>query len=329
MRRTLGLVLALCVLAAGAPAATGSGGPSTTQVAVGEGSVWATAGAGTVRIAPRGDPRVVAEGDAESLFADGSVVAGGSAWTLGGGSLTRIDLATGRIIGTPIRVGDPPAALVAGGDRVYVIDQYGGGRISQISTTTGRSAGRGFLPGRRLWTGRVAGGSLWVAQHGFQTPRERREGGYSGAGRILRLDRATGTVAASVEVGHVPIDTAAAWGSLWVIDDSDRTLRRIDLATSRVTATIPLPRGARAVTAAAGRLWVALPDGVVRIDPGRGRIVGRTQIPGGVIDLETGLGSVWAGSACGGRVLRLAPGTGRIIDRIAVPTARPSQCPGD
>lgn len=126
MRASRALVIGLAALALAAPAATGDGGPSTTQVAAAGGSVRAATDVGTVRIAPCGNPGVVAEGYAESLLADGSVGGGLAAWTLGGGSLTRVDLASGRIIGAPIRVGDPPGPLVAGGDRVYVIDQYGG-----------------------------------------------------------------------------------------------------------------------------------------------------------------------------------------------------------
>jgi DNA-binding beta-propeller fold protein YncE len=322
MRRTACTALGLAALAAGAPAASGDGGPSTTQLAVGAGAVWATTDLGTVLILPRASRRAVAPGYVDGLFADGTVVAGGRAWTLGGGSLW----STGSS-GPPLRVGEPPASLAAGAGRVYVIDQGGGARISQISTSTGRSAGRSFLPGSRLWSGRLAHGSLWVGQLASQTPRQRREGGHTGPGRILRLDPVTGDLRARIEVGPTPFEIVAARGAVWVVDPSDRTLRRIDARTSRVTATHRVSGGATAVAAIGGRLWVNAPGGVARIDPETGRVVGRTAIAGGVIDLEAGLGSVWAGSGCGGRVFRLSRRTGRVIERFAVPTARQGGCP--
>ena len=53
---------------------------------------------------------------------------------------------------------------------------------------------------------------------------------------------ATGTfaVAAAVPVGKHPAGVAVADGMLWVTNDVDNTVSRIDLTTDRVTATVPL-----------------------------------------------------------------------------------------
>jgi len=58
---------------------------------------------------------------------------------------------------------------------------------------------------------------------------------------ISRLDPRANKVAAVIQVGKQPsAGLAAGFGSLWVPNCGDSTLSRIDLASGRVTATIPM-----------------------------------------------------------------------------------------
>ena len=65
---------------------------------------------------------------------------------------------------------------------------------------------------------------------------------------------------------------ALAAGSVWVSSGLDDAVTRIDAATNRVLATIPVGRGPGAMAVAGGAVWVSLPErgGLGRIDPATG-----------------------------------------------------------
>jgi PQQ-like domain len=138
-------------------------------------------------------------------------------------------------------------------------------------------------------------------------------------------------VIAAVPVARGLGEITAAFDSAWMVDTRDQAVLRVDPATRRVIARIPLP-GQLAIAAGADALWVSEDAGrgatLVRIDP-------RTNRPAARISLRTPAGrsfpaatlvaigdSVWVVSvkhalrvdARTGRVTRLAtlapPGVG-------------------
>jgi hypothetical protein len=139
-------------------------------------------------------------------------------------------------------------------------------------------------------------------------------------------------VVARVEVPGNPQRLAFGFGAVWVTN-SNRTVSRIDPASDRVVATIPLPRSGRrpeAIAAGAGMIWVAASAGMVwRIDPARNQVVGKVdtgRLLYKPISLAVQDDAVWvvccANAAPGrhpdGKLIRIDPAGGRVAARIAV-----------
>jgi hypothetical protein len=92
------------------------------------------------------------------------------------------------------------------------------------------------------------------------------------------------------------------------VDFGDAQVLRIDPATNRVVARIPVRGGAGGIGAGAGAVWVTSGEGgdqrhgwVQRIDPTRNRVVATTAVPSGMLwDIVIDGSSVWVGSELGG-----------------------------
>jgi virginiamycin B lyase len=98
---------------------------------------------------------------------------------------------------------------------------------------------------------------------------------------------------------------------------------RIDAATNRVLARIPVGREPGAMAVAGGAVWVSLPrrGGLGRIDPAGNRL---TLVPVRqccVGELAGGERALWAANAWDGTLIRLDPTSGREPARIALPRA--------
>ena len=112
---------------------------------------------------------------------------------------------------------------------------------------------------------------------------------------------ATGSfaVAAAVPVGKHPAGVAVADGMLWVTNDVDNTVSRIDLTTDRVTRTIPLggkgyPDPALTATSE-GTLWVVAPSTgtISRIDTQTGKVTAKLTVPTRVDGVSVVGDSLW------------------------------------
>ncbi|MBA3737952.1 MAG: hypothetical protein H0W97_05250, partial [Actinobacteria bacterium] len=70
-------------------------------------------------------------------------------------------------------------------------------------------------------------------------------------------------------VGNGPTAVLAAFGSIWLANHLDGTVSRLEPATGRVEATIPVGQGPNALGAANGSVWVAneFDDAITAIDP--------------------------------------------------------------
>jgi tRNA A-37 threonylcarbamoyl transferase component Bud32 len=85
-------------------------------------------------------------------------------------------------------------------------------------------------------------------------------------GTISQIDPAAGT-SRLIPVGGAPAELAVAEGSVWVRNFPD-AITRVDIATGRVDAPIPVRRKIDAITAGGGSLWLSHSDSgtVSRID---------------------------------------------------------------
>ena len=113
-------------------------------------------------------------------------------------------------------------------------------------------------------------------------------------------------VVATVRLAAQPLDAALAGGSLWIADYDGRVLR-LDPATRRVRARIPVGGSPVTIAAAGAVVWVmsldpgaAARSHVIKLDARSGRILERIAVNGLGGAMAAGAGGLW-----------LVPGTGR------------------
>jgi YVTN family beta-propeller protein len=124
-------------------------------------------------------------------------------------------------------------------------------------------------------------------------------------GLVNFLDAQTNRELGSVGVGKTPLGIATGFGSVWVVNQGDGTVSRIDEASRAVTATIPLGVKPSSdfllggqVAAGAGGIWVAYGgSGLIRIDPASNRVVATLDVSKYVLSVAASGQAVWvAGS---------------------------------
>jgi virginiamycin B lyase len=134
----------------------------------------------------------------------------------------------------------------------------------------------------------VGGGAVWVATWGAERSR------------VVRIDPAGNRVVATVPIPGQgsALSLAAAGGSVWV--SGSRGLGRIDPAGNRVT---PVDVCCGELAAGAGGLWVAngMDRTVLRVDPATGRVLARIPVPPaaapeGPFGIAAAGGAVWVTS---------------------------------
>ena len=227
-----------------------------------------------------------------------------SLWTAdwGGGTVTRVDPVTHRVVNT-IRVGASPAAITFASGAVWVGD-FGKAAVyrldpanNQITATVRLRSNVGGLAAAR-------DGSVWVSE-------------YNG-GAVDRIDPSTNTVTQRTRVGGNAEAIAFAAGKTWVTNNrgyvtpiarSGKAGRKIRVAHD-VDAIVSTPRG----------LWVATYDGGVlaRINPRRAKVVRKVRFNGSGGGIAYRKRRLFVSDYAGGRVLRLNPVSGRVLARAAV-----------
>jgi virginiamycin B lyase len=140
----------------------------------------------------------------------------------------------------------------------------------------------------------------------------------------------TAVVATIVAVGGASSQVAVAAGAVWVGGWDTGKLVRVDPATNRVVARIPVGRPQEspvAIAATAQAVWVVdFGDAqVLRVDPATNRVVARIPVRGGAGGIGAGAGAVWVTSGEGGDqqhgwVQRIDPPRNRVVATVAVPS---------
>ena len=180
----------------------------------------------------------------------GGIAAGaGSLWVRTEEAVLRVDPARARVtarIRVPRSAG---LAVAAGGGAVWAV---AGTRLYRIDPARDRIAATIDLAPRRLVGVRFAEGAVWVNGPGRPAivrvaPETHARRQYRVAGRVGSWD--------------------AGFGSLWVGKPEQAAVARIDIATGREVASIPVGPDPRGIAAGGEAVWVAADDGLWRIDP--------------------------------------------------------------
>jgi DNA-binding SARP family transcriptional activator/ABC-type branched-subunit amino acid transport system substrate-binding protein/streptogramin lyase len=197
-----------------------------------------------------------------------------------------------------ITVGAQVSAIAAGPEAVWVASRATG-TLTRIDAAYGTIARRlpirppsSYLAGLAIfdsWSVADGAGAVWVTD---------------GSRRLLRIDRRTGKISRSGDVG-VPLDTVTVdSGAIWTASSSTATVLRLDPSTEHVTARIsivsrpdlesPAPTG---IAVGAGYVWVLNTNTatVTKIDPQQRGVV--ATIPIGIdrepLALAAGAGAAW------------------------------------
>jgi YVTN family beta-propeller protein len=255
----------------------------------------------------------------------GMTVAGGKVWVLGAsGAVVRIDPATNAVVGKPLRVPANAEAIAVGDGALWAATVAPGDlgephndTVTRIDLATGRTVAT-ITVRRAPLDVAVTPRAVWVPNAG------------AGGDSVARINPQTNRLAGRpVRTGASPQSLAVGGGSLWVANHDARTVTRIDPASGKVLADIPVPSEPHRVAYGEGAAWVGNwhDNSVSRIDPTTNRVVG-SPIPIGFHhagNLAVGAGGVWVTSDYRVDaapedvvVVRIDPQANRAVETIAV-----------
>jgi DNA-binding beta-propeller fold protein YncE len=229
-------------------------------------------------------------------------VADGLVWVANeAGAVTRIDAATGKVIGHPTRVGKVPEGIAVGQGRVWVTNSQSSS-VSRIDAASGGAIGPPTPVSRLPRDIAVGEGSVWVTHAGNNNT-------------VTRLDADTGKVVGPpIAVGASPVGIEVAGGSVWVANSLGNTVTRIDAKTGSVIGEpIRVGKMPKSVAAGVGAIWVANAGErtVTRLDPSTGKVVGRPiSISKHPEAIAAGQGGVWVTEPYAFTVQRIDPHPG-------------------
>ncbi|HUK95711.1 MAG TPA: hypothetical protein VLU96_11755 [Gaiellaceae bacterium] len=126
-------------------------------------------------------------------------------------------------------------------------------------------------------------------------------------------------VVARIPTGTSPGSAVQAFGAVWVSNDGDGSLVRINPRTNRVTRRIRLRPGAFSVARGFGALWTInyRRHSLTRVDPASGRTRSR-RLGAEPSDVAAAFGCVWVTTWDTGRLVAVHPRSMRVVKRIRV-----------
>jgi YVTN family beta-propeller protein len=217
------------------------------------------------------------------------------------GSLSRIDVATGKVTRKAVSGLDSPFRLGGSGTTLWAISS-GSAKVARIDIGGATPKARQIdLPADPVDIS-VGEGAVWIASLAGRQ------------GELVELDEKTGKTTGDLkgQVGTSPSAVAAGQGAVWVIDNDTGTLYRVSSDGSpSVETSIPVGTGSSAVSVGSGAVWVANTSThrVIRVDPDTNKIVARITVPASTsATLATGGGAVWWIDRQHGQAVRIDPG---------------------
>jgi YVTN family beta-propeller protein len=227
-------------------------------------------------------------------------------------------------VAATIPVGVYPGHLAIDATGIWVTNWYDN-TVSRIDPASNSvfSVSSLAIPDNAAPEGVTSGfGSIWITVLMYD-----ELGTPSLPGSVVRFDPATGSaIGAPIPVGRKPGMITASAEAIWITNNLDASVSRIDPLTNQVTATIPVGDSPLGIAAGFGSIWVAnVSDGTVaRIDPTTNQVTTTVQTQQGAFGLAVGAGGVWV-SYCGcdgqaGVVSRIDPLTNTVIAATPVGT---------
>ena len=208
-------------------------------------------------------------------------------------------------------------ALAVGADAVWLAHASGQvGGVDRIDPVTGDAVQHVTFP----LTNAVAVGpdSVWAIALSRQTPKA--------TGLLGHIDPTTNRLTGKrVTVGRSPAAVMVADGSVWVANQADDSVWRVDPNTRTVIAKIHVGAQPSLLAASAGRVWVANTgdDTLMHIDTSANRVEGAPVSLGKQIQqLVASADAVWVGAA-DGTVTRLDPQSGSTVGSPIAPAPAP------
>jgi serine/threonine protein kinase len=209
--------------------------------------------------------------------------------------------------------GGDPRSVAAGEGAVWVLSprdaalaRIDPNTLSTLGTTavvqrTGQLAYGGF----GAWALAVGEGSVWVG------------------GTTINRINPKGVVLEAIPDSYLAISIAFGHGSVWIRNGAFEPgggIWRVDPATNRVTAKVPLSFYPFGLAVGEGGAWTAHSetDRLVRIDPATNRIDARIPVGDAPLDVAVGFGSVWVANFADGTVSRVDPERGKVVATIKV-----------
>jgi YVTN family beta-propeller protein len=267
----------------------------------------------------------------------GPVTAGaGGLWVLNQNSATisRIDIATRRLVGTKGLGGSPGGAGVPGNIAAGPHDVWadaagcnGAGTGAILHAFSARDGGIDLtgaddVPASGVIaphpTSPTEGGGCGIAASGTSAWATT-----NGPDGVMRIDYDPVAGESRVAWGRtLPAATALAVGrgSLWGIDSVKQAAMRIDPATGRLVSSVRVGSDPAAIAIGAGAVWVANTgdNSVSQIDPNANRVAQVIGVGKGPVAIAIGAGAVWVALTDDGAVARIDPRTTRVTATIAV-----------
>lgn len=150
--------------------------------------------------------------------------------------------------------------------------------------------------------------------------------GVASDGRLIRVDQHTGAKTGINDVTQSGAGLAIGFDSVWVTDDLQGTLTRVDPETLEGDAPISVPGQPDAIVAGAGAVWLldSTAGVVTPIDPATSppTVGSPIRVGSGPTDIAVGLDAVWVTNQGDGTISKIDPVTGSVATiRVGGPVA--------
>jgi YVTN family beta-propeller protein len=229
----------------------------------------------------------------------------------GDGTITRIDEASGRASGsfTYARHSGAAAPLSLWRGSLWVGDSTAS-TVDQINPATEQVIGRPINVGGQPYATTVASGSLWVANYNDTLARISTGG--------------TGSASPTVSVFHAesgPKRITELGNTLFVANESEGTVTKIDASTGRLLGTIHVGFHPSSISAISGSLWLADrgQGTVTRVDIGSGKANGSPiHVGSAPRRMTVSNNTLWISNGGDGTVARIDLSTGHVLAPIKV-----------